>query len=81
MIILVSLVGYDFLLKAEYASGNYKIPFKDYKLLEWKDFDKVDVNGSTAANVKFVQGPFSVRIDNYAVDFVNIKQQAESLAN
>ncbi len=79
VIIVVSLVGYDFLLKAEYLSGNYKIPFKDYKVLKWKDFDKVDVNGSTAANVKFVQGPFSVRIDNYAVDFVNIKQKANRL--
>jgi len=67
LVILFSLVVYDLLLKAAYMSGDYKIPYKNYVSLPWKDFDIVEVNSSTAANVQFVQGPFSVKIDDRAL--------------
>jgi len=79
LVTLLSLVEYDLRLKTAYESGNYKIPFSDYIALPWKDFDIVDLNASTAANVKFVQGPFSVRIDERALDYVVIHQQANRL--
>src|SRR5437764_8791518 len=79
VVTLVSLVAYDFLLKAEYRSGNYKIPFKNYVTLNWKDFDIVDINASTAANVKLVQGPFSVRVEQYAAEYVQVKQKGNRL--
>ena len=76
---LAALVTYDFLLKAEYLSGDYKIPFKNYIQLPWKDFDAVEVNASTVANVKLVQGPFSVRVDDNALDYLKITQTKNRL--
>jgi hypothetical protein len=73
------LVWYDLGLKAEYLSGNYKIPYSDYATLNYTGFDIVDLKASTAANVKFVQGPFSVRLDNNARDYVVVKQQDNRL--
>jgi hypothetical protein len=79
LITLVCLVGYDLLLKAAYMSGDYKNPYKSYIALPWKNFDIVEVNSSTSANVKFVQGPFSVKIDGHALEYTSIKQQGKRL--
>jgi hypothetical protein len=72
---LLSLVVYDFLLKAEYRSGSYPDPYKHFVTLNYTNFDVVDLPSSTAANVKFIQGPFSVRVDQYAQHFVQVSQQ------
>jgi len=79
LVILFSLVVYDLLLKAAYMSGDYKIPYKNYVSLPWKDFDIVEVNSSTAANVQFVQGPFSVKIDDRALEYTTVRQQGNRL--
>jgi hypothetical protein len=79
LLILGSLFVYDHLLKAKYLSGRYKDPYGDYITLKFKDFDTVDVNSTSAVNVKFVQGPFNVRVDNDASDFTKIKQQGNRL--
>jgi hypothetical protein len=72
-------VAYDLLLKAEYMSGDYKIPYKSYITLPWKNFDIVEVNSSTAVNVQFVQGPFSVKIDDRVLEYTTIRQQGNRL--
>ena len=79
LVTLVCLVAYDFLLKAAYISGDYKTPYKSYVTLPWKNFDIVEVNSSTVANVQFVQGPFSVKIDNRALEHTTIRQQGNRL--
>jgi len=76
---LVLLTWYDLRLKAEYLSGAYKVPYGDYVTLNYKGFDIVDLNASTAAIVEFVQGPFSVRVDHNSMDFVVFKQQGNRL--
>jgi len=76
---LLSLVVYDFLLKAEYKSGIYTDPYKDFVTLNFTQFDVVDLPSSTAANVKFVQGPFSIRIDESAKYFVQVSQEGAIL--
>jgi len=76
---LLSLIVYDFLLKAEYKSGNYPDPYKAFVTLNFTHFDVVDLPSSTAANVKFVQGPFSIRIDENAKNFVQVSQEGTRL--
>ncbi len=78
-LILISLFGYDLLLKGEYMSGNYKIPYRDFVDVNFKDFDIADLNSSTAANVKFIQGPYNVRMDKNASDYIKITQQGNRL--
>ncbi|HEV3250487.1 MAG TPA: hypothetical protein VGZ71_06020, partial [Puia sp.] len=76
---LLSLVVYDLFLRAEFKSGNYTDPYQDYVTLNFKDFDILDLPSSTAANAKIVQGPFSIRIDKYAADFVQVNQEGKRL--
>src|ERR1700692_1897044 len=78
LIIVFAMVAYDFLLKKEYDSGDYKIPFKNFDSLKFRDFEIVDLNSSTAANAKIIQGPFGVRIDKYA-DYIKVKQKGNRL--
>jgi hypothetical protein len=78
-LILASLFVYDLLIQSSYRSGAYKDPFRNYVTLPFKNFDAVDINSSTAANVKFVQGPFRVRIDSNTLEYVRVKQQNNRL--
>ena len=72
LLVLISLFGYDYLLKEAYVSGRYKDPYRDFATLKFKNFDTVDIVSSTAANVKFVQGPFSVRIDTNFLSYAKV---------
>jgi hypothetical protein len=79
LLFIVSLVWYDYLLKAAYESGTYRDPYANFANLKFKDFDTVDVISSTATNVKFVQGPFGVRVDPNAMSYSFIKQSGRRL--
>lgn len=79
LLVLISLFGYDYLLKEVYVSGKYKDPYNGFTALKFKDFDSVDIVSSTAANVKFIQGPFSVRIDTNFLNYVKVKQTGKRL--
>jgi len=79
ILVLISLVGYDFLLKGAYVSGKYKDPYNAFAGLNFKGFDTVDLVSSTAVNVKFVQGPFSVRIDSNFSAYTRLKQTGKRL--
>jgi hypothetical protein len=78
-ITLLSLVAYDLLLRSEYKSGNYSDPYRNFETLNYRDFDTLDLPSSTAANVKIVQGPFSIRMDRDASDFVQLKNEGHRL--
>lgn len=79
LLILFSLLAYDKMLRSEYLSGRYKDPYGNFVTLKYINFDAIDVNASTVANVKLVQGPFKVIIDNNALDYVKIKQVGNRL--
>ncbi|HTB24428.1 MAG TPA: hypothetical protein VK711_03615 [Puia sp.] len=76
---ILSLGVYDFFLNAEYKSGNYTNPYKNFIALKFKDFDMIDLPSSTAANVKLTQGPFNIRIDENAAAFVKVSQEGKRL--
>jgi hypothetical protein len=79
LLILVSLICFDYSLKKEFVSGRYKDTYRSFVTLKFKNFDVVDINSSTAVNVKFVQGPFSIKIDSNALEYARIKQQGKLL--
>jgi hypothetical protein len=79
ILLVLALIAYDSLLKTEYLSGKYKDIYRDYKTLNFKDFDAADLPSSTASNVKFIQGPFSVRIDPEALRYSSVKQKGNRL--
>jgi hypothetical protein len=79
LLILISLFSYDYLLKEAYVSGKYKDPYNGFTALKFRDFDTVDIVSSTASNVKFVPGPFSIKIDTNFINYVKLKQTGKRL--
>jgi hypothetical protein len=79
VLLVGALFAYDQMLKNEYLSGRYKDLYKDFKSLSFKDFDAVDLPSSTASNVKFIQGPYSVKIAPGALNYTTVKQTGNRL--
>lgn len=79
LLTIIALFIYDEMLKTEYVTGRYKDPYRNYVSLNFKDFDSLDINSSTVANAKIVQGPFGVRIDKNAEEYVNITKKGNRL--
>lgn len=79
VIYAIGLGVYDFKLKAEYVKGDYTDPYRDYIKFNFKDFDEVEVNASTVANVKLVQGPFKVMATPLVMDFLKITKEHHKL--
>jgi len=79
LLLLIAVIVYDYQIKAAYDSRSYKNPYLEFTTLKFRDFDTVDVISSTAANVKFVQGPFKVSVDSNTLEFVRIKQKGSRL--
>ena len=79
IMLLSAIVAYDYLIKVEYDSGRYKDPYNNFATLKFKNFDKVDVRSTSAVNVKFVQGPFNVKVDSSALEFARFKQEGSHL--
>ncbi|MDB5090567.1 MAG: hypothetical protein JWR09_4561 [Mucilaginibacter sp.] len=79
LLIIVSLVYFDLLIRVSYQSGTYKNLYKDYVALNFKDFKSIDLDASTAANIIVKQGPFSVKMEPGAARFVRVSQKGETL--
>jgi len=79
LLLVVSIIFYDYKLKAVYDSGVYKKPLIGFTTLNFKDFDTVDVISSTSVNVKFLQGPFKVFADSSALRYISLKKVGKRL--
>ncbi len=79
LLTIIALFIYDEMLATEYISGRYKDPYRNYVSLNLKGFDTVDINSSTIANAKIVQGPFKVRIDKNAEEYVKFTKKGGRL--
>ncbi len=79
LVIIVELFVYDMMVRTEYRAGTYKKPYRYYTDLKFKDFDTINVNSVSAANVKFEQGPFRVRMAPDADEFTRVSQQKKTL--
>jgi len=77
--IIVSLVFYDYQLKAAYEKGDYRDQYRNFVTLNNKDFDKIELNSSTAVNVMLVKGPFKVMADPNAMEYVQVTQHNNTL--
>lgn len=78
-LLVISLAFYDLGLKAEYQKGDYTDPYRDFVKLDYKNFDTVELQSSTVANIMLMQGPFKVAASPQAMDFLNIRQEKKRL--
>jgi hypothetical protein len=78
-VLLVSLGMYNVALKTEYGKGTYKDPFKNFKPLNIKDFQALDINAASKIQVKVMPGKFQVWVHERSTDFVQVKQVGNRL--
>lgn len=78
-LLTISLAFYDLRLKAEYQKGDYTDPYRDFVKLDYKKFDAVELESSSAINIMLVQGPFKVAVSPQAIDFLDIQQKNNRL--
>ena len=79
VLILAAMVWFDLIMKSAYFSGDYKKPFRDYITLDFKNFNTIKLNASTAANIIVKQGPFDVKIEPFGKNYVKLTQKGEAL--
>jgi hypothetical protein len=78
-LLTISLAFYDLRLKAEYQKGDYTDPYRDFVKLDYKNFDAVELESSSAINIMLVQGPFRVAASPQVMDFLDIRQEKNRL--
>lgn len=79
LVVVAALFVYDMMLRTEFRTGAYKTPYRNYTDLKFKDFDTINVKSVSAANVKFEQGPFRVRISPGVDEFTRVSQDKKTL--
>ena len=79
LVLLASLTAYNMALRAEYRRGDYKDPLHGYVALGFRDFTEVVVPASNVVSIKIVPGPYSVRLNPRATEFVHLRQQGGRL--
>ncbi|MDN5288462.1 MAG: hypothetical protein JWR38_4736 [Mucilaginibacter sp.] len=79
LVIIVSAIGYAIAMKKEFLTGNYKKPYINFSSLPYKNFNSLIINPSSMINVKLVQGPFKVMINNIVKDNLIFKQVNNTL--
>ncbi len=79
LVLLASLTAYNMALRAEYRSGAYLNPLRNYRVLTFRGFDAVRVPSAGGLSVKIVAGPFGVHVSKQAADYVHITQQGRQL--
>ena len=79
LVLLASLTAYNMALRNEYRKGDYKDPLHGYVTLGFKDFTEVSVPSASVVSVKLVPGPFSVRLNPAATEYVHLRQQGNRL--
>lgn len=80
LVFLASILAFDYGIKTRYSKGDFRNRYEEFTALGFKDFDSIEVNASTMANVKFIQGPFSVRVFEDRADIVKVTQQGRQLS-
>lgn len=79
VLLLSSLTAYNVALRAEHRTGNYKDPLHNYTALALRNFEAVSVPSVSGLKVKIVAGPFAVRVNKEAADFVRVSQRGQQL--
>ena len=79
LLLFGSLTAYNMALRHEFRQGTYKDPLHNYTALAFRNFEAVSVPSASGLKVKIVAGPFAVRMNNEAADFVHVAQRGRQL--
>jgi len=79
VIFVIALMVYNFQLKAEYLTGNYKNPFKNFNKINIDGFTEVEINGASMMDIELKQGDFLVGKAKYNEDSIQFTKAGNRL--
>jgi hypothetical protein len=79
MLLGTGLMIYDLQLNAAFHRGDFTKPFFDFEALNYRAFDRIKLNSSTALNILLVKGDFKVLANPVIHDFLDIHQEGDTL--
>jgi flagellar motor protein MotB len=80
IILFASLVSYNTTLRAQYVSGVYKDPYRNFETLNLKNFNAVAVNAASEISVTIRQGPnYKVQLFTPDADKIKVTQEGNQL--
>lgn len=76
LLLIAFLATYNISLRAEYQKGTYKDQesYKNFDSLNFKNFNAISINGASRISVKIMKGPYQVRVDHNATEYIKFKQ-------
>ncbi len=75
----IGLMAYNSTLKAEYLTGKYKDPYRNYTSYNINEFDEIEVNAAAMMHVTIRQGDFAVRKSKWSQDSVRFTKVGNHL--
>jgi hypothetical protein len=75
----IGLVIYDLELNAVYRRGDFAKPFHEFVTLNFKDFDRIQLNSASSMNVLFIQGEFKVLANPKIMDWLEVRKDGRQL--
>lgn len=79
VVILGAIVWFDLIIRSAYFAGDYKNAFREFEQLNFKNFNAIRLNASTAANIIVKQGPFDIKIEPYGKNYIKLTQKDSTL--
>ncbi|MDX5419822.1 MAG: DUF2807 domain-containing protein [Hymenobacteraceae bacterium] len=80
LVLLFSMGAYNMALKSQYASGEYKNPLANFTLLDFTDFDEIDVKSANFISVKVETGDKpEVYLQNTENERIHVSQEGNRL--
>ncbi|WP_324671651.1 hypothetical protein [Hymenobacter sp. GOD-10R] len=77
--VLVALGFYNNALRAEYRSGAFRNPLRDFVTLPLRDFDALHVQAASLTSVRIQPGPYSVRVYQPLADVLQVQRRGREL--
>jgi len=79
VVLFVGLAFFNNALQAEYRTGAFRDPLRNFVTLPLRDFNSLHLQAANLASVQIQRGPYSVRVFKPLADVLQVKQQGESL--
>ena len=79
VLILAAMVWFDLIVRTAYVRGDYKRYFREFVSLDLKNFNTINLNSSTTANIIVRQGPFDVKNEPYGNNYIKVTQNGAAL--
>ena len=78
-VLLMGLAFYNNALRAEYRTGTFRDPLKNFVTIPVKAFDRLDLKSASLAGVRIEPGPYGVRVHKQAAEALQVQQQGQQL--